>query len=413
MARLSNIASITAIQTAYSATNATLVQQSNVSSVTDYSGTRFDSAAAGATRLKARASPGNMPRIAAIPTRPSFPRSTAETSRFQCRAFTRWPPKATMAAWFVNGQAIVTNNFPQGVTQQSGTIAFTARSGLLDRHSLHEHGRRIRLRRKRPDRDQARARRTQGGEDLPQSWLSTGPTSQSIGSLAGDGTLNINSGVLYAGSDNTSTTFTGAINQSSIGTGLTKVGNGTLTLTNSVMGATLVNSGPQPIVFAPAASTNITGTVTGGMLVASGSVTSTLQNLAGTPSAWRGRHARRRRQRDGPGGRLLGHHRRHCWRAGNTVNSNFTSLALFNASVNNPTYVMSTTPTVAASMRALPTRATVTASTSPSVKTPTTTATSPATTTATAPRSPRTTSRPPIPARLRSPQAGAVPTPSD
>ena len=184
-------------------------------------------------------------------------------------------------------------------------------------------------------------------KSLPQSWLSTGPTSQSIGSLAGDGTLNINSGVLYAGSDNTSTTFTGAINQSSIGTGLTKVGNGTLTLTNSVMGTTLVNSGPQPIVFAPAASTNITGTVTGGMLVASGSVTSTLQNLAGA-------HERRRTAlvAGGGGTGLVGNY----WDTtggtagvpGNTVNSNFTSLALFNASVNNPTYVMSTTPTVTA-----------------------------------------------------------------
>jgi YVTN family beta-propeller protein/autotransporter-associated beta strand protein len=65
---------------------------------------------------------------------------------------------------------------------------------------------------------------------------------QTIGSLAGAGSVTLGSGVLTAGSDNTSTTFSGAISGTG---GVTKIGSGTLTLSgiNAYSGATMVNAG--------------------------------------------------------------------------------------------------------------------------------------------------------------------------
>jgi autotransporter-associated beta strand protein len=73
--------------------------------------------------------------------------------------------------------------------------------------------------------------------------------SDAVGSLAGGGTVDNGSGVgtytLSAGVDNTSTTFSGAIQNTSGSVALTKSGTGTLTLsgTNTFSGATTVNAG--------------------------------------------------------------------------------------------------------------------------------------------------------------------------
>lgn len=63
--------------------------------------------------------------------------------------------------------------------------------------------------------------------------LTNGPSDQSFGSLAGGGTVLMAYGTLTVGSLNTDTTFSGVIDDSSIGTSLTKVGTGTLRLTGS------------------------------------------------------------------------------------------------------------------------------------------------------------------------------------
>jgi outer membrane autotransporter protein len=62
---------------------------------------------------------------------------------------------------------------------------------------------------------------------------------QSIASLAGSGTVTLGAGTLSTGSNNTSTTFTGAITGSG---GLNKTGSGTLTLNN---GASSITGGTQ------------------------------------------------------------------------------------------------------------------------------------------------------------------------
>src|SRR5262249_24149974 len=66
--------------------------------------------------------------------------------------------------------------------------------------------------------------------------------SQSIGSLAGAGSVRLGTGTLIMGNDNTNTDFFGVI--SGLG-GLTKAGTGTQTLSgaNSYSGATTVNGG--------------------------------------------------------------------------------------------------------------------------------------------------------------------------
>src|SRR6516225_4392019 len=65
---------------------------------------------------------------------------------------------------------------------------------------------------------------------------------QSIGSLAGAGSVTVGAATLTTGSDNTSTTFSGTISGTG---GLTKIGAGALTLTgvSSYTGATAVNGG--------------------------------------------------------------------------------------------------------------------------------------------------------------------------
>jgi hypothetical protein len=84
------------------------------------------------------------------------------------------------------------------------------------------------------------------------SYLDLGPYTQTIGSLAGSGTVNSSgggTGTLVTGGDNSSTTFSGVIQNGGGTTALTKQGSGTFTLsgTNTYSGATTVSEGKLEI----------------------------------------------------------------------------------------------------------------------------------------------------------------------
>ncbi|SBS36322.1 Cadherin domain protein [Marinomonas spartinae] len=70
-------------------------------------------------------------------------------------------------------------------------------------------------------------------------------TSETIGSIAGAGSIAANGGTLTVGGDNTSTTFSGVFSAGSAGAALAKVGSGTLTLSgnNTYSGNTTVSGG--------------------------------------------------------------------------------------------------------------------------------------------------------------------------
>ena len=89
---------------------------------------------------------------------------------------------------------------------------------------------------------------------------------QTIGSLAGAGAVTLGAATLTTGNDNTSTTFSGVMSGTG---GLTKIGNGILTLTgaNSFTGATTVNAGG--LVVNGSLASNVT--VNGGALSGTGS----------------------------------------------------------------------------------------------------------------------------------------------
>ena len=94
--------------------------------------------------------------------------------------------------------------------------------------------------------------------------------SQSIGSLAGRGSVTLGSGTLTAGNDGTSTTFSGGISGTG---GLTKIGAGTLILTgtNSYGGATTINGGTLEVDGSINNSSSVSVNA-GGMLTGTGIV---------------------------------------------------------------------------------------------------------------------------------------------
>lgn len=86
---------------------------------------------------------------------------------------------------------------------------------------------------------------------------------QSIASLAGAGTVTLGTAALSTGSDNSSTSFSGAITGSG---GLTKTGSGTFTLsgTNSYTGPTTVTAGKLVVNGSLASTVALTGGTLGG-----------------------------------------------------------------------------------------------------------------------------------------------------
>jgi fibronectin-binding autotransporter adhesin len=103
--------------------------------------------------------------------------------------------------------------------------------------------------------------------------------SQSIGSLAGAGTVALGAGTLSTGSDNTSTTFSGVITGTG---GLSKAGTGSLTLTgtSSYSGATTVQAGK--LVVNGSLANSVVGIDAGATLGGSGTVGGIVAASGGT-----------------------------------------------------------------------------------------------------------------------------------
>jgi outer membrane autotransporter protein len=111
---------------------------------------------------------------------------------------------------------------------------------------------------------------------------------QTIGSLAGAGSVTLGSAMLTTGNDNTSTTFSGTMSGSG---GLTKIGAGTLTLsgastyagpTNINAGALNVNGSLASTVFLNSGGTLIGNGTIGGLNVGSGGTVAPPGNATGT-----------------------------------------------------------------------------------------------------------------------------------
>jgi autotransporter-associated beta strand protein len=116
--------------------------------------------------------------------------------------------------------------------------------------------------------------------------LDLGGFGQVIGSLTGSGTVTngvASSGVLSTGGNNTSTSFSGVIQNGAGTTGLTKAGSGTMTLSNTstYTGATTVNAGTLSVNGSISSST-LTTVNSGGTLGGTGTVGATTIVSGGT-----------------------------------------------------------------------------------------------------------------------------------
>ena len=107
--------------------------------------------------------------------------------------------------------------------------------------------------------------------------------SDTVGSLAGAGNLLLTTGVLTAGGDNTSTSFTGTAGGSG---GITKMGTGTLTLggVDSYIGATNVNAGTLTLGNAGAGPSASRVTVAAGATFNDAGFAASIGSLAGAGS---------------------------------------------------------------------------------------------------------------------------------
>ena len=106
---------------------------------------------------------------------------------------------------------------------------------------------------------------------------------QTIGSLAGAGSVTLGMATLTTGNDNTSTTYSGVMSGSG---GLSKIGAGTLTLTgtSTYSGATAVNAGTLQAGAANAFAQNSAFTVASGATLDLASFDQTIGSLAGAGS---------------------------------------------------------------------------------------------------------------------------------
>ncbi len=128
--------------------------------------------------------------------------------------------------------------------------------------------------------------------------LDVGGFNQTIGSLAGAGRVT-NAGVaaaaLTTGGDNTSTVFSGIIQNEVSATGLTKVGTGTLTLSgaNTYTGATTVSAGTLQAGATNALAQTSAYTVASGAIFALNNFNETIGSLAGAGTVTNGGAATR------------------------------------------------------------------------------------------------------------------------
>jgi fibronectin-binding autotransporter adhesin len=141
---------------------------------------------------------------------------------------------------FIDGVAVVTNNFNQGVTTRSGPIVLTA--------GYHN----IVLAYNNTGGGYGFIAQISGVNNTNMVDLNTANAQLTpdlvIGSLAGAGNVVLSTGNLITGTDNSSTTFSGVVSSSGGGAaiaGLNKIGTGTLTLTNAntYQGETTIASG--------------------------------------------------------------------------------------------------------------------------------------------------------------------------
>ncbi|RNF53082.1 DUF4347 domain-containing protein, partial [Marinomonas hwangdonensis] len=112
--------------------------------------------------------------------------------------------------------------------------------------------------------------------------------SETVGSIAGTGSIVANGGTLTVGGNNTSTTFSGVMSEGSEAVALIKLGSGTLTLSgsNSYTGATTVSAGTLSVTGTLNGPNAAITTVNAGTLEGSGSINSAvLVNSGATLSA--------------------------------------------------------------------------------------------------------------------------------
>ena len=155
---------------------------------------------------------------------------------------------------------------------------------------------------------------------------------QSIGSLAGSGTVQLGSttaALLTVGSNNTSTSFTGLISGTGTGGGLTKIGTGTFTLNkangDTDLGPTTVTTGTLAAGAANSFAPNSDFTVNATLNLAG--FAQVIGSLSGTGTVSLGAatdgilSSRQQRQLDD----ILRHHQRHRhgWRADQNRHGNF------------------------------------------------------------------------------------------
>lgn len=112
--------------------------------------------------------------------------------------------------------------------------------------------------------------------------LATFDVSDTIGSLAGAGSVTLDNGTLTTGGDNTSTMFSGVISSTGTG-GLTKTGTGTFTLmgVNTYMGATMVDGGTLQLGIADALPDGTAVTVAMGATLDLNDFSDTIASLSG------------------------------------------------------------------------------------------------------------------------------------